>query len=171
MTLQPDFASARAGAQRLPIWQQLALAGCVLALLAAGLQAYRARGEARSAASRLAEVAAEVAAARARVAALEARTRSAAAGALAPDEASPARVVLELASLLPDAVRLERLAIDYRRGGELELQVVARDAGAWDRLLQNLEGSAHVREAEPGPEARAAEVRSLVRARFVPGPR
>ena len=73
--------------------------------------------------------------------------------------------------MLPDDVRLERLAIDYRRGGTLELLVVARDAAAWDRLLQRLEKAPRIREVELGPEARAAEVRSLVRARWAAGSR
>ena len=73
--------------------------------------------------------------------------------------------------MLPGDVRLERLAIDYRRGGTLELLVVARDAAAWDRLLQQLEAAPRIREVEPGPEARAAEVRSLVRARWASAPR
>ena len=73
--------------------------------------------------------------------------------------------------VLPDDVRLERLAIDYRRGGALELLVVARDAAAWDLLLQRLEAAPRIREVEPGPEARAAEVRSLVRARWATGAR
>jgi Tfp pilus assembly protein PilN len=76
-----------------------------------------------------------------------------------------------VASVLPDDVRLERLAIDYQGGGRLELLVVARDAAAWDRLLQRMEAAPRFREVEPGPEARAAEVRSLVRARWAAGSR
>ncbi len=120
---------------------------------------------------RLAEVSREVDAARTRVQALDARARVSEAGVLSPADVPPALVVSEVASVLPGDVRLERLAIDYRRGGTLELQVVARDAAAWDRLLQQLEAAPRIREVEPGPEARAAEVRSLVRARWASAPR
>jgi len=44
--------------------------------------------------------------------------------------------------------------------------MVARDAGAWDRLAQRLETAELLRDAELGPEARAGEVRSQVRARW-----
>ena len=170
MTGQPDFKTTPR-TSRVPAWQQLALAACALAALAAAAQAYATREEARGAARRLADVAREVDAARGRLQALEARARAAGAGALSPADVSPARVVSEVASVLPGDVRLERLAIDYRRGGMLELLVVARDAAAWDRLLQQLETAPRIREVEPGPEARAAEVRSLVRARWGSAPR
>ena len=73
----------------------------------------------------------------------------------------------DLAAVLPGDVRLERLSIDYARGGALEMHVVARDAAAWDRLLARLERAPEFREVEPGPETRDAEVRSVVRARWV----
>jgi hypothetical protein len=110
-------------------------------------------------------------AARQRLRAFEAHAREAGAGVLSPADVPPALIVAEVASALPGDVRLERLAIDYRRGGTLELLVVARDASAWDRLLQRLESAPRIREVEPGPEARAAEVRSLVRARWAAEPR
>ena len=170
MTRQPDFSTAPRTSQ-VPPWQHMALAACAVVAVAAAVQAYATREEARGAVRRLAEVSREVAAARGRLQALETRARVAGAGALLPDDAPPARIVSEVARVLPDDVRLERLAIDYRRGGALELQVVARDARAWDRLLQQLEAAPRIREVEPGPEARAAEVSSLVRARWASGPR
>jgi Tfp pilus assembly protein PilN len=169
VTRQPDFSSVpRASRRRLP--GHLALAAGAIALVAAGLLWFQAQAERQVAERRLAEVSREVALARDRVRALQAQARAARAGSLAPAEAPPARIVSEIARVLPDDVRLERLAIDYRDGGTLELQVVARDAGAWDRLLQRLESEPRIRDAEPGPEARAAEVRSLVRARWTTEP-
>ncbi len=170
MTRQPDF-KTKPGTSRIPLWQHLALAACALVALAAAAQAYATRQSAREAALRLAEGSREVDVATDRLRALEARVRVAGAGVLSPADVPPALVVAEIASVLPDDVRLERLAIDYRRGGALELQVVARDAAAWDRLLQGLEQAPSIREVEPGPEARAAEVRSLVRARWASAPR
>jgi hypothetical protein len=165
VTRQPDFSSTPR-TSRVPLYQQLAFAACALVAIAAALQAYQAREQAQAARRRLAEVSREVDVARGRAQALESRARAARAGMLAPEDAPPARIVAEVASLLPDDVRLERIAIDYRHGGVLELLVVAHDARAWDRLLQQLEGASRIREVEPGPEARAAEVRSLVRARW-----
>jgi hypothetical protein len=170
VTRQPDFSSAPR-TSRVPLLQQLAFAACALVAIAAALQAYQTRDEAQAARRRLAEVSREVDAARGRAQALESRARVARAGMLAAEDAPPARIVAEVASLLPDDVRLERIAIDYRRGGVLELLVVAHDARAWDRLLLQLEAAPRIREVEPGPEARAAEVRSLVRARWATGPR
>ncbi len=170
MRRQPDFSTTNRPA-RVPAWQPLALAACGLLATFAVLQAFVAREEAASAAARLAEVSREVEAAAARRQALETRARAAGGEALAAEEAPPARIVAEVASLLPDDARLERLAIDYKRGGLLEMLVVARDAAAWDRLLQRMEAAPRLRELEPGPEARAAEVRSLVRARWAAGPR
>ena len=85
-------------------------------------------------------------------------------------DAPPSRIVADVATLLPPDVRLERLAIDYQRGGTLEMLVVARDAAAWDLLLERLERAPRIRDVEPGPEARAAEVRSVVRARWSAAP-
>jgi len=168
VTRQPDFSSGpRATPGRL--LGRFALAAGGVAVLAAALLWFQARNERQVAERRLAEVGREVALARDHVLALRARARAARAGELAPEDAPPARIVSEIARMLPDDVRLERLVIDYRGGGTLELQVVARDAGAWDRVLQRLESQPRIREAEPGPEARAAEVRSLVRARWATG--
>jgi hypothetical protein len=166
---QPDFASAQRRALA-PAWQRLALAACALLALGSAVQAFAARGEARGAERRRADVRREVEAAGARLAAFEARARAAGGTLLAAEDAPPARIVAELAQALPEDVRFDRLAIDYRRGGALEMQVVARDSDAWDRMLRRMEAARHLRELEPGPEVRAGEIRSLVRARWAPGP-
>jgi hypothetical protein len=165
VTRQPDF-STEPRAVRVPRWHNLALAGAALVALAAVIAAVRTTDEARTAARRLADVRREVASAAERVKALEARARAVEAGMLAPDGAPPARIVSDVAKALPGDVRLERLTIDYRRGGVVELEVVARDASAWDGLLQQLELAPRLRAVTPGPEERAAEVRSVVRARW-----
>lgn len=165
MTRQPDFSTVtREG--RAPAWDTLAviLAGLALAVAVGG--AWRARVEARTASDRLAGVRREADAAAARLGALEARGRAEARGLLPAAEALPAQVVAGLAAALPGDARLERLSIDYARGGALEMHVVARDAAAWDRLIAQLEGSPDFREVAPGPETRDAEVRSAIRARW-----
>ena len=169
MSRQPDFSTAPRPS-RVPAFETVAVAVGLVAVVLAGGAAWRARDESRVARARLDDVRREVAAAAARLASLEASARSGRPG-LAAADAGPARIVADVASVLPGDARLERLAIDYARGGAVELEVVARDASAWDRLLERLEQAPQFREVEPGPEVRDAEVRSLVRARWVGGPR
>jgi len=167
VTRQPDFRSAPRAAGT--GWASALVVAGVLAAGVASYQALGAREEAREAGARLAEATREVAALKTRHAALEARAAAGGQALLAVD-APPSRIVADVATLLPPDVRLERLAIDYQRGGTLEMLVVARDAAAWDLLLERLERAPRIREVEPGPEARAAEVRSVVRARWSAAP-
>jgi Tfp pilus assembly protein PilN len=164
---QPDF-STSPRRSRVPSWETLAVGAGLLAVALAAAGAWRAREEALSARSRLAVVRREVEAASVRQRALEARAQGPARG-LSAAEAPPARIVADLASAIPEGVRLERLLIDYALDGALEIHVVARDAASWDRLLSRLEGAAWLREVRPGPETREAEVRTVVRARWVGG--
>jgi Tfp pilus assembly protein PilN len=166
---QPDF-STTPRPSRAPALENVAVALGLVAVVLAGGAAWRARDEARAARARLDEVRREVEAATARLSSLEASARTGRPG-LAAADAEPARIVADVATVLPGDARLERLSIDYVHGGAVELAVVARDAAAWDRLLDRLEQAPQFREVEPGPEARDAEVRSLVRARWVGGPR
>jgi Tfp pilus assembly protein PilN len=165
VTLQPDFSTASGTRRRAP-WDTLAvLAGtALLALALAG--AWRARTEARLARGRLAEVRREAEAASGRLRALEARARGLARGFLPAAQAPPAQIVAGVAAALPGDVRLERLSIDYARGGAIEIHVVARDAAAWDRLLERMEAAPEFRDVEPGPESREGEVRSVLRTRW-----
>jgi hypothetical protein len=165
VTRQPDFSTAPRPS-RLPAFEAVAVAVGLVALAAAGAEAWRARQEAGQAVARHAAVQREVDATSARLRALDARAREAT-KALPAGEAPPARIVADLASVLPGDARLESLSIDYAAGGVLELHVVARDAASWDRLLERLERAPWLRAVQPGPEAREAEVRVLVRARWV----
>ena len=167
MSRQPDFSTAPLPS-RAPSWDQVALVAGFAALVLSGFGAWRAREEARAARARLAEVRREVESSSGRLRALESRSR-AGAPLLAAAEATPARIVAAIASVLPGDARLEGLRIDYEHGGALEMTVVARHAAAWDVLLDRLEREPRFREVEPGPEIRDAEVRSLVRARWVGG--
>jgi hypothetical protein len=165
VTRQPDFRTAPRASGGAGWGSALVAAGMIAAALA-GYQALGARAEATAAEARLAEATREVKALETRHAALEVRAAAAAGESLLAIDAPPSRIVADVAAALPPDVRLERLAIDYQRGGALELLVVARDAAAWDLLLERLEKAPRIRDVEPGPEARAAEVRSLVRARW-----
>ncbi len=81
-------------------------------------------------------------------------------------EAPPGRIVEELASLLPDDVRFEALALTYDGRAELDLDVVAADAAGYDLFLARLASSPHVADVRPGPESREGELRSRVRIVF-----
>jgi Tfp pilus assembly protein PilN len=164
---QPDFSTAPRR-RRVPAWETLAVGAGLVALALAAGEAWQAREEARSARSRLATVRREVDAASARLRDLESRARGPA-RALPAAESPPARIVADLASAIPGDVRLERLVIDYARDGALEIHVVARDAGSWDRLLARLEEAPWMRDVRPGPEEREAQVRSVVQGRWVGG--
>jgi Tfp pilus assembly protein PilN len=164
---QPDFATSPRRS-RVPSWESIALAASCLALVLSAAGAWRARDEAGAARARVAEVRRDVDAAAARQRTLEALARGPARG-LPAAEAPPSRIVADLASAIPAGVRLERLLIDYSKEGTVEMDVVARDAAAWDRLLAQLEGAPWLREVQPGPESREGEVRTLVRARWVGG--
>ena len=164
MTRQPDFRTGPRAASGTG-WASALLAAGVLAAGVASYQALGAHEEAHAAGARLGEVTREVAALKTRHAALEARAAAGGQALLAVD-APPSRIVADVATALPPDVRLDRLSIDYRQGGTLEMLVVARDAAAWDLQLERLETAPRIRDVEPGPEAREAEVRSLVRARW-----
>jgi hypothetical protein len=173
VTRQPDFSTAvRPGGTR--GWERLGVAAGLLALAVTAGSAWRAHEEARSAGERLATVRREVEASAARLRALEAlcgESGQRLARAEAAREAEPQRIVAGVAAVLPVDARLERLSIEYGPEVSLEIQVVTRDASAWDRLLDRLERAPQFRGVEPGPEEREGEVRSVVRARWAGEPR
>ena len=162
MSAQPDFATAPRSHRR-PSGAAVMLVAASLVLLFSAFAAWRARSEAAFAVERVAAVRGEIDRAATR---LRAAQRPEARDA---DRPAPSRILAAIARVLPGDVRLLHLAIDYTRGAALELQVEARDAAAWDRLLARLERSADFADVEPGPERREAEVRSVVRARWVGG--
>jgi hypothetical protein len=164
---QPDFSTAPR-ASRLPAWESLAVGAGLVILVLAGAEAWRARRGAGQARARLADVRREVESGSARLRALDARARGTP-RALPAAEAPPSRILADVAAVLPGDARLEGLSIDYARGGAFEMRVVARDAASWDRLLDRLARAPWVRDLEPGPETREAEVRSLVRGTWAGG--
>jgi hypothetical protein len=164
----PDF-STTPRPRRAPARELLAVALGLLALgLAAGI-ASATRQQAGAARGRVAEVRREIDSLQARLRALDARTtqggeilsRAAAAG-----EAPPERIVAALARALPDDARLESLTIAYGDAVFLEMQLVARDAAAWDRALDRLVRTGPFEEVIPGSERRDGEIRTRVTARW-----
>jgi len=169
VTEHPDFAT-RPRPRRPPRWEATAVAMALLALVWAASAAWTARGEAGAARAELSEVRREIEAVRPRLHALEARSSAGVdrrAQAAAAGAAPPVRIVDAVAAVLPAEARLERLSIDYARGVSLQLQVVARNASAWDRLLDGLERAPEFADVEPGPETREGELRTVLRARWV----
>lgn len=169
MTDHPDFATTPRR-RRPHRWEVTAVAVALLVLAWAARAAWTARVETQAARAELYEMRREMDAVRPRLRALEARStagverraRAAAAGA-----APPVRIVDAVAAVLPAEARLERLSIDYGRGVSLEMQVVARDASAWDRLVDGLERAPEFTDVEPGPETREGELRTVLHARWV----
>jgi Tfp pilus assembly protein PilN len=140
----------------------------LLGLVVSG--AIRARAAAAEAEARLAQATQEGQEAERRLRALTARTASAEtalARASRAFEAPPARVVADVAAILPADVRLERLSLEYASVVTIDLDVVTRDARAWDSLLDRLEREPGLQGVSTGPELREGEVRTTVRARYV----
>lgn len=86
-------------------------------------------------------------------------------------EAAPPVVLGTLGALMPADVRLDALAFEYREQLALRLDVVARDAAAYDLFLSRLESSPSFGSVTPGEENRDGEVRATVRATYGGGAR
>jgi hypothetical protein len=84
--------------------------------------------------------------------------------ALLSADAPPARVVSELAALLPGDVRLEGLSLTYGGRLQLEMRVSAREATSYDLFLDRLGRSPSFAEVLPGSENRQGEVHATVHA-------
>ena len=142
-------------------------------ILAAALSAQAivgTRAESVVARARLAEVRSEIESSRHRLTELEKRAGDGVTGQLwLTTEAPPPRVLAQLGALLPPDVRLDALSLTYGRTLELEMRVVARTSGAYDRLLERLEACPRLKDLVLGAESRAGRVETTVRATFVPG--
>lgn len=85
--------------------------------------------------------------------------------------APPAQVLAELQGLQPQGVRFERIGLRYGPELALDLDVVARTAADYDRLLLALEKSKAFADVTPGAENREGEVRSTLSLRYAGGAR
>jgi len=165
---QPDFSTGPRREPLRPRWETALVAAAVLVLAASAVAAYRSRAEAREAVARATEARRQLDEQQARLRAMTPGSGTVPAGAA---EAPPGRIVGAIAAVLPGDARLSQLSIDYQRGIVVEMKVDARRAEAWDRLLERMERSPDFAEVEPGPEDRAAEVRTTLRARWAGGVR
>ena len=165
----PDF-STRPRARRHPAWELALVTGGLLAVALGARAVVGTRAEGSAARARLAEVRGEIEGARRRVSDLERRSGDGVTGQVwLTAEAPPPRVVAQVSDLLPPDVRLDALSLTYGRSLEVEMRVVARTPGAYDRLLQRLEASPRLKDLVLGAESREGRVETTVRAIFVPG--
>lgn len=165
MRRQPDFSTRPDLSRRARAWEALALGGAAVLLLASAAAALSAARQARVAEAAVTGLRREVLEARERVRALEGRRRSdlLTSQLVLTAEAPPARVLAELAELLPPEARLESLSLVYGSRLELEAQVVTRRPASYDLLLERLQASPRFGDIQPGPEARQGEMRALLR--------
>jgi hypothetical protein len=165
---QPDF-STSPRPRRPPVRDIVAIVLGVVALAFAVHTAWSARREARESRDRLTAVRREVSGLESRIRAVSARAgeggallaRAAVAG-----EAPPERIVAALAGVLPDDVRVQRLAVAYGEVVSLDLLLVSRDAAAWDLALERLVAAGSLDKVTPGPERRDGELRTSVTAEW-----
>jgi Tfp pilus assembly protein PilN len=81
-------------------------------------------------------------------------------------EASPPRVFQDLAKALPPDVRLNNVVLDYGNRLDVDMQVLARSAGAYDAFLARLEDGGSFENIVPGDENREGEVTARVEATY-----
>ncbi len=84
-------------------------------------------------------------------------------------DATPLRVVADLAALMPDDVRLAGLTLGYGETLEVSADFRARQPGAYDLLLERLADAARFVDIAPGAERREGELRATVEMRYQPG--
>ena len=160
-----DFSTRPQPPARSPLDLALVAAGLVVLAWSASC-AHGSWRDAREKRARVEEARRELTSARERVS-LEAPSSSEAAfsrQALLSLEATPPVVLAALAAVLPPDVRLDGLGLDYGGALQLRLQVVARDAAAYDLFLSRLEASPQFGSVRPGEENRDGEVRAVVSA-------
>jgi Tfp pilus assembly protein PilN len=161
-----DFSTRPAAPPRSPLDLALVAAGLV-ALAWSGACAHGSWRDARDRRARAEEARRELAAVRERSSVTASATEAAfARQALLSLEATPPVVLAALASVLPPDVRLDGLTLRYGGSLDLRLQVVARDAAAYDLFLSRLEASPRFRSVTLGEENRDGEVRASVSASF-----
>ena len=141
------------------------MGGAALLLLASATAAVEAVRAARVAEATVTGLRRSVVEARERLRVLQGRRRSdlLTSQLVLTAEAPPARVLAELAELLPPDARLESLSLSYGSRLEIDAEVVTRRAASYDLLLERLQASPAFGDIQPGPEARQGEMRATLR--------
>jgi Tfp pilus assembly protein PilN len=171
--VSPDFSTRRRPPRVGALTLLLLLVGGT-ALAAAGYGAFEARAEAARSQAAVLALRGTLAGERTRLEAARSRRREGGATlftqAALTAEAPPARVLAELSALLPPDARFENVALGYGARIEIDVQVAARDARAYDRLLERLSESPLFEDVVPGAESRDGEVRAGIRLAWRSGP-
>lgn len=157
-----DFSTERRDRRRAPGELALLAAGA-LALASALFLAQRASGTESRERGALERSRAELAQLERRAEALEAGragTDAQVAGRLRLTEtAPPARVLSELASILPPGVRMQSLTLAYGADLAIDLELEARATRSYDLFVERAAASPFLRDVLPEPEQRDGDVR------------
>jgi Tfp pilus assembly protein PilN len=162
-----DFSTRRTGPGRRRLHQVL-LAAAALALGWSSYAAFAARQDATERRATVAHARLELQASQARLKALESRSKDLALAqqTLLTLDAPPPQVLATLAQLMPADVRLTSVSLRYGERLQLQMDVVARSAKAYDAFLERLQSSPAFDGVLPGDENRDGEVRATVRAGY-----
>jgi hypothetical protein len=162
-----DF-STRAQDSGRPGLDKALVAAAAIALAWSAYAAFAARQEADQRRSTVGHARRELEASQSRLQALESRSRDLALAqqSLLTLDAPPPRVLATLGELLPAEVRLSSVSLHYGDRLELQMEVVARTARAYDAFLERLQSSPLFEGVLPGDENRDGEVRATVRAAY-----
>lgn len=147
----------------------LAVGAAALLLSAyATVNAWNGRQRARA---RVEETRNELQAAQSRVRELEAQREPAQAvayQALLTVEAPPPSVLADLVALMPGDVRLDAVNLSYGEPLGVRVDVVARNAPAYDLFLDRLQRSPRFADVLPGDENRDGELRTSIQMTYRP---
>jgi hypothetical protein len=165
----PDF-STRPGKVGLRPIETALLVVALIALVASGRAVWRARADLARGRAAVARLSSEAETASRRAQELRASTRRSGASLvsalLLSQESPPPSVISDLATLLPDDVRLDALVLEYGDELEMRLRVVARDSAAYDRFFESMLQSPRFVGLTPGSERREGEIRCALGATY-----
>jgi hypothetical protein len=163
---RPDFSTRPKPPRARPLDLALAGAAALFAALA-GYEALQARAALTRDREAVREARRQLENVRSRAVELEARRprdgRLTASQVRLTVEAPPPRIAAEVAALMPPDVRLDSLDLSYGDRLDVAISVVARSAGAYDRLLDRLSEAPLFQNVLPGAESREGEVRAQIR--------
>jgi|SRR5436309_11326589 len=165
-----DFSTRPRRRSARPLDLALLAVGAAALLLSAyaTVNAWNGRQRARA---RVEETRNELQAAQSRVRELEAQREPAQAvayQALLTVEAPPPSVLADLVALMPGDVRLDAVNLSYGEPLGVRVDVVARNAPAYDLFLDRLQRSPRFADVLPGDENRDGELRTSIQMTYRP---
>jgi type IV pilus assembly PilN-like protein len=162
-----DFSTRPQGTEG-PRLHKALVAVAAIALAWSAYSAFAARQEVSRRRATVDHARRDLQASQARLKALESRSKDLALAqqSLLTLDAPPPRVLATLAELMPADVRLSSVSLRYGDRLDVQMQVVARSAKAYDTFLERLQSSPAFESVLPGDENRDGEVRATVRAGY-----